>query len=72
MIVCMCMTVTEAEIRACVHAGARTVEEVSERSGAGTGCGGCLETVDLLVEGGSILHPAGESRSGGRRLPRSA
>lgn len=66
MIVCMCMAVSEAEIRACVHAGAGTAEEVSERSGAGTGCGGCLETVELLVEGGSILHPAAEPRAGCR------
>jgi bacterioferritin-associated ferredoxin len=69
--VCMCMAVTEVEIRTCLHAGATTTEQVSERTGAGTGCGGCLETVELLVEGGSILHPGTEPRRG-CRLPRSA
>ncbi len=58
----MCMGVTESEIRDCLRAGAGTVEEVSERSGAGTGCGGCLEIVGLLVEGGSILHPTSPGR----------
>ncbi|MBV9313655.1 MAG: (2Fe-2S)-binding protein [Pseudonocardia sp.] len=54
MFVCMCMAVTESEIRACMRAGARTVAEVSERSLAGTGCGGCLETVELIVQGGGL------------------
>jgi bacterioferritin-associated ferredoxin len=69
MFVCMCMAVTECQIRACLRDGASSVEEVGERCGAGTGCGGCVETVELLVEGGSILHPATTHHD---LLPRSA
>jgi bacterioferritin-associated ferredoxin len=58
MFVCMCRSVTEAHIRACISAGASTVEELSERSLAGTGCGGCLETVELILEGGAVLELA--------------
>ena len=70
MFVCMCMAVTESDVRGCVRAGAGTVEEVSERTGASTGCGSCLETVRLVIEGGSILHPSGHRR--GCDLPRTA
>jgi bacterioferritin-associated ferredoxin len=64
------MAVTESEVRGCVRAGAATVEQVSDRCGAGTGCGGCLETIQLLVEGGSVLHPNSHHR--GCDLPRTA
>jgi bacterioferritin-associated ferredoxin len=64
------MAVTESDVRGCVRAGACTVEEVSERTGASTGCGTCLETVRLVVEGGSILHPSEHRR--GCDLPRTA
>jgi bacterioferritin-associated ferredoxin len=54
MFVCMCLAVTESEIRGCIRAGARTVEEVSECSLAGTGCGGCLDNVEALLEDGGV------------------
>jgi bacterioferritin-associated ferredoxin len=53
MLVCHCVRVFERSIRECVRAGARTVDEVSERCGAGTGCGGCHETIEAIVEGES-------------------
>ena len=56
MFVCMCRAVTEAHIRKCIRAGASTVEEVSEQSLAGTGCGGCLETVETILEDGGVLR----------------
>lgn len=56
MFVCMCVAVTEDEIRDCIHAGARTVEEVSKLSFAGTGCGGCRENIEqMLATGGGAL-----------------
>lgn len=57
MFVCMCMALTESDVRSCVRGGAATVEEIGECCGAGTGCGGCHETVRLVLEGGSVLHP---------------
>jgi bacterioferritin-associated ferredoxin len=65
------MAVTEAEIRKCIKAGACTVEQVSAACGASTGCGGCHETVELLVEGGSILHRS-PPHPDDSPLPRSA
>jgi bacterioferritin-associated ferredoxin len=53
--VCMCIAVTESEIRECVRAGARTVDEVGEHSMAGTGCGGCRESIQLILEEGAAL-----------------
>lgn len=71
MFVCMCMAVTEAEVRSCVRAGAATVEEVGEQCDAGTGCGGCHDTIRLVLEGGSLLHPEAPAATG-CDLPRTA
>jgi bacterioferritin-associated ferredoxin len=49
MYVCICAGVTEHELRGCVSAGARTIEDVGEACGAGTGCGTCLERLDVLL-----------------------
>ena len=48
--VCYCMSVTEGAIRDAVAAGASTVEEVQEVTGAGSVCGACVEEVTRLVE----------------------
>ena len=47
--VCTCTGVTCGRIREAVEAGATTLEEVQEATGAGTVCGGCLEEVEALV-----------------------
>jgi bacterioferritin-associated ferredoxin len=50
MIVCHCHCVTDRSIREAVRAGASTVRAVGAACGAGTGCGGCRELVELIVE----------------------
>jgi len=50
MYVCVCAAVTDAQVRACVDAGACTVEEIGERCAAGTGCGSCLDRLHLMLE----------------------
>ncbi|MDN5933614.1 MAG: (2Fe-2S)-binding protein [Pseudonocardia sp.] len=45
----MCFAVCDREIRSCIARGARTVEEVGDASGAGTGCGGCHGHIDTLL-----------------------
>lgn len=58
MFICMCIAVTENEIRECVRVGARTVDEVGEHCMAGTGCGGCHESIQLILEeGGALAAP---------------
>lgn len=69
MFVCMCLAVTESEVHACIRDGARTVEALSKESLAGTGCGGCLERVEMILEECGVLHLAD---SGQYALPRSA
>lgn len=49
-IVCYCTNVTNGMIKDAVDAGASTLEEVQEATGAGTVCGSCLENVQRLVE----------------------
>ncbi|WP_245645152.1 (2Fe-2S)-binding protein [Pseudonocardia acaciae] len=55
----MCTAVTEREVRACVRAGARTVDEVGERSLAGTGCGGCHEHIEMILMDAEALDAPG-------------
>jgi bacterioferritin-associated ferredoxin len=49
MFVCICAAVPDAEIRSCVARGARTVEEVGDACGAGTGCGTCHDRIDAFL-----------------------
>lgn len=49
-VVCYCQEVTNGMIKEAVDAGASTLEEVQEETGAGTVCGGCVENVQHLVE----------------------
>lgn len=49
-IVCNCLGVTNGMIKDAVEAGANTLEEVQEATGASTVCGACMEDVERLVE----------------------
>lgn len=49
-IVCTCMNITNGMIKEAVDAGASTLEEVQEATGAGSICGACVEDVEHLVE----------------------
>lgn len=48
-IVCNCLNITNGMIKDAVDAGANTLEEVQDVTGAGTVCGACLEDVQRLV-----------------------
>jgi assimilatory nitrate reductase electron transfer subunit len=47
--VCQCNNVSKGRIRACWEDGARTGEEITARTRAGTGCGGCRDAVEGIV-----------------------
>jgi bacterioferritin-associated ferredoxin len=49
-LLCSCHRVSDRTITAHVEAGATTVEAVQEACGAGTSCGGCLGSVEAVVE----------------------
>jgi NAD(P)H-nitrite reductase large subunit len=48
-IACYCQNVTYGMIKEAVDAGASTLEEVQEATGASTVCGSCMEDVERLV-----------------------
>jgi bacterioferritin-associated ferredoxin len=48
--VCICSAVTDSQVRACIVAGADTVERIGEHCEAGTGCGSCLAVLDDLLD----------------------
>lgn len=49
-IVCACNSVTNGMIKEAVEAGAKTLEEVQEKTGAGTVCGACTEDIQHLID----------------------
>ena len=49
MIVCHCHAVSHRRVLEVVREGACTAAEVGRACGAGTRCGGCLETVCELI-----------------------
>ena len=49
MYACVCHAVTSSEVVEVVRAGARTEEAVGQVSGAGTGCGSCLERICAII-----------------------
>jgi bacterioferritin-associated ferredoxin len=62
MFVCLCHVTTDSEIRDVIDDGARTVDEIGERCGAGTGCGGCRPMIHDMLEASG----RGCDRSGSR------
>lgn len=48
-VICRCKGVTYIEIRKAMINGARTVEEIKEMTGAGTGCGGCISQIEEIL-----------------------
>ena len=49
MFVCQCAAVTDRDIAAAVDAGHTTVDSVGEETCAGTGCGGCVESIQAII-----------------------
>lgn len=49
MFACICAATTESEVRDCVHHGARSVDDIGDACGAGTGCGSCRERLGVLL-----------------------
>jgi bacterioferritin-associated ferredoxin len=50
MLVCHCLRVFERTVKECVREGARCADEVAERCGAGSRCGGCRPSVEDIIE----------------------
>lgn len=48
--ICHCFNVTKKDIEDAVDDGALTVEAVGEKTNAGTGCGGCQENIQGIID----------------------
>lgn len=63
MLVCLCHPTTDREVESCIRDGARSVDDVAEMCGAGSGCGGCHEDIrerlDRAGLGGDPDRPRG-------------
>jgi bacterioferritin-associated ferredoxin len=59
--------VTDREIEAEVAAGARTIEDLAARCGAGSECGGCWPALEELLHHHSLLHLSGRELADAHR-----
>lgn len=50
MYVCVCKGVSDRTVLATIRAGARTVNDVGKRCGAGTDCGACRGSIREMLE----------------------
>ena len=64
MYVCLCVAVTDRDIQAVIDQGARSVADVMQSLGAGTGCGSCRPTIASMLD-----RAAGQVPSLRRSLP---
>jgi bacterioferritin-associated ferredoxin len=54
VLVCLCHPTSDRDLDAVIDEGARTVQEIGRRCGAGTGCGACVEELrDRLTAKGA-------------------
>jgi bacterioferritin-associated ferredoxin len=54
VLVCLCHPTSDRDLDAVIDDGARTVQEIGQRCGAGTGCGACVDELrDRLVSKGA-------------------
>ena len=50
MYVCLCKVATDTDVKSAIADGARTVEDVGDACGAGTGCGACRPQIHEMLE----------------------
>ena len=48
-VICKCKDVDYISIRKAMISGARTLDEIKEMTGAGTGCGGCTDDIEEIL-----------------------
>ncbi|MEZ4267444.1 MAG: (2Fe-2S)-binding protein [Myxococcota bacterium] len=60
MIVCLCHSVSDREVREHVQGGCRTVGQISRACGAGTDCGQCVDVLRRMVREGAPSTAGGE------------
>ncbi len=61
MIVCSCRAVSDRTVRAAIASGAESIDDVANRCGAGSRCGGCWPSLARLLDD---QRPADDDRVG--------
>ena len=54
MLICLCHPANERDIDACIRDGARSIDDIGDMCGAGTGCGACHEELRERLERAGI------------------
>jgi bacterioferritin-associated ferredoxin len=52
--VCLCKAVTDRDIARAIEDGARSVDDVTRCTGAGSACGTCREAIGCAVAGANV------------------
>jgi bacterioferritin-associated ferredoxin len=74
MFVCHCRAVTDREIDDAIAGGARDLDEIGRRCGAGITCGGCCPLLQELLENFACRQAArnqGHEHAGEQRRERA-
>lgn len=50
MYVCVCLAVTDAEVKTAIEGGAETVSDVTRACSAGGDCGSCHEMIEGMID----------------------
>lgn len=55
MYICVCNAITDKQILQAQKNGCRSINEITQHLGVGSGCGGCVEKAeDLLIENAGV------------------
>lgn len=49
MVICQCAVISDHDVAAAIDDGARTMEQVCQKTGAGQNCAGCIFSLMQLV-----------------------
>ena len=72
MVLCICQAVTDRQIDAAIEAGARSLDDVAVRCGAGSDCGCCREAIEERLSSGSQRPCANGCKDCPRGIPSAA
>ncbi|MDX2086410.1 MAG: (2Fe-2S)-binding protein [Kofleriaceae bacterium] len=56
MLICLCHPTSDRDLDTVIDEGARTVQEIGQRCGAGTGCGACVEELRDRLQAKGANH----------------
>jgi CRP-like cAMP-binding protein/bacterioferritin-associated ferredoxin len=67
-VICRCLSIDRQTLTACISSGARSMAALSEATGCGTGCGGCIRQITPMLSGVTSAPPV-ERLGGPKQSP---